>query len=194
MSNAVPQANTRTNTLAAIALVLGFVYPLLAIPVGHVARRQIVRTGERGDGLALAGLVLGYPRAHRGSECRHRLRRVRHARAEGPRRCPPSHDPEGAQPRATTGRPGRHLPVVTSTYLQSPPNLCETSKLAHPVITTIDSCRNFTAGHSKGHYRDTLNRWPSYFGAPPATPPVCRPTWRNPDATRGRSDFLSWSS
>ena len=41
MSNAVPQANTRTNTLAAIALVLGFVFPLLAIPVGHVARRQM---------------------------------------------------------------------------------------------------------------------------------------------------------
>jgi hypothetical protein len=60
MSNAVPQANTRTNTLAAIALVLGFVFPLLAIPVGHVARSQILRTGERGDGLALAGLVLGY--------------------------------------------------------------------------------------------------------------------------------------
>ena len=60
MSNTVQQANTRTNTLAAIALVLGFVFPLLAIPVGHVARSQILRTGERGDGLALAGLVLGY--------------------------------------------------------------------------------------------------------------------------------------
>ena len=60
MSNAVPQANTRTNTLAAIALVLGFVFPLLAIPVGHVARRQIARTGERGDALALIGLIFGY--------------------------------------------------------------------------------------------------------------------------------------
>jgi hypothetical protein len=27
------------------------------------------------------------------------------------------------QARATTGRPGRHLPVVTSTYLQSPREL-----------------------------------------------------------------------
>ena len=56
----LPQANTRTNTLAAIALVLGFVFPLLAIPVGHVARRQIARTGERGDALALIGLIFGY--------------------------------------------------------------------------------------------------------------------------------------
>jgi hypothetical protein len=60
MSTPVPQANTRTNTLAAIALVLGFVSPLLAIPVGHVARRQIARTGERGDALALIGRIFGY--------------------------------------------------------------------------------------------------------------------------------------
>jgi hypothetical protein len=60
MSNPVQQANPRTNPLAIVALVLGFVFPLLAIPVGHIARGQILRTGERGDGLALAGLVLGY--------------------------------------------------------------------------------------------------------------------------------------
>ena len=60
MSTPVPQTNTRTNTLAAIALVLGFIFPLLAIPVGHVARRQIARTGEWGDALALIGLIFGY--------------------------------------------------------------------------------------------------------------------------------------
>jgi hypothetical protein len=60
MSNAVQQANPRTNPLAVVALVLGFPFPLPAIPAGHVARAQVVRTGERGDGLALAGLVLGY--------------------------------------------------------------------------------------------------------------------------------------
>ena len=60
MNSAVPQAVPRTNTLAVVALILGFVMPLLAIPVAHVARRQIGRTGERGDGLALVGLVLGY--------------------------------------------------------------------------------------------------------------------------------------
>jgi hypothetical protein len=62
MSAAVPQANPRTNSVAVVALVLGFVFPLTlaAIPLGHIARRQIARTGERGDGLAVAGLVLGY--------------------------------------------------------------------------------------------------------------------------------------
>ncbi len=60
MSTPVPQTNTRTNTLAGIALVLGFIFPLLAIPVGHVARRPITRTGESGDALALIGLIFGY--------------------------------------------------------------------------------------------------------------------------------------
>jgi hypothetical protein len=43
-------------------LALGF-GPLAAVPaviVGHKALRQIRRTGERGYGLANAGLVLGY--------------------------------------------------------------------------------------------------------------------------------------
>jgi uncharacterized membrane protein len=62
MTAAVPQANPRTNSLAVVALVLGFLFPLTlaAIPLGHLARRQITRSGERGDGLAVAGLVLGY--------------------------------------------------------------------------------------------------------------------------------------
>ena len=29
-------------------------------PLGHIARREIRRTGEAGDGMATAGLVLGY--------------------------------------------------------------------------------------------------------------------------------------
>jgi hypothetical protein len=52
--------NPRTNSLAVVALILGFAFPLLAIPVGIVARSQIRRTGEQGEGLALAGLILGY--------------------------------------------------------------------------------------------------------------------------------------
>lgn len=52
--------NPRTNSLAIAALVMGFVFPLLAIPFGHVARSQIRRTGEQGGGMALAGLILGY--------------------------------------------------------------------------------------------------------------------------------------
>jgi amino acid transporter len=56
----------RTNVLAVIALVCGvaqFAVILTGIPaivIGHIARRQIRRTGEDGDGMALAGLILGY--------------------------------------------------------------------------------------------------------------------------------------
>jgi hypothetical protein len=49
-----------TNTLAILALVFGFLFPIAGIICGHIARRQIKRTGEGGDGLALAGLILGY--------------------------------------------------------------------------------------------------------------------------------------
>ena len=31
-----------------------------AIIMGHIARRQIKLSGEQGDGMALAGLILGY--------------------------------------------------------------------------------------------------------------------------------------
>jgi hypothetical protein len=56
-----------TNRLAVASLVsalLVFAVPLptsiLAIVFGHIARGQIRRTGEKGAGLALAGLVLGW--------------------------------------------------------------------------------------------------------------------------------------
>lgn len=52
--------NPHTNSMAVAALVLGIVIAPLAIPVGHIARSQIKRTGEQGNGLALAGLILGY--------------------------------------------------------------------------------------------------------------------------------------
>jgi len=58
---------SRTNGLAGVSLGFGigqFFLPifgaLVAIVCGHVARSQIRRTGEQGDGLAVAGLVLGY--------------------------------------------------------------------------------------------------------------------------------------
>lgn len=57
----------RTSGLAIASLVcgicqLGFPLPisLVAIFLGHAARRRIRQTGERGDGLAVAGLALGY--------------------------------------------------------------------------------------------------------------------------------------
>jgi hypothetical protein len=55
-----------TNALAIAALVCGvaqFITGITFIPaiiLGHVARSQIRRTGEQGDGMALAGLILGY--------------------------------------------------------------------------------------------------------------------------------------
>jgi hypothetical protein len=49
-----------TNTMAILALVLAFVFAPLGIVFGHMARRQIRQTHEQGDGLALAGLILGY--------------------------------------------------------------------------------------------------------------------------------------
>jgi hypothetical protein len=49
-----------TNTLAIIALILGFVFAPAGIVCGHIALGQIKRTGEGGRGLALAGLILGY--------------------------------------------------------------------------------------------------------------------------------------
>jgi hypothetical protein len=55
-----------TNGLAIAALVCGvggFVIGLSFIPAiicGHLARAQIRRTGEQGEGMALAGLILGY--------------------------------------------------------------------------------------------------------------------------------------
>jgi hypothetical protein len=60
-------AGARTNGLAAVSLGFGigqFFIPifgaLVAIVCGHVARGQIRRNGEQGDGLAITGLVLGY--------------------------------------------------------------------------------------------------------------------------------------
>ncbi len=57
----------RTNALAIISLVAGcaqfficIVGSIVAIVTGHIARRQIKRSGEQGAGLALAGLILGY--------------------------------------------------------------------------------------------------------------------------------------
>jgi hypothetical protein len=49
-----------TNTLAILALIFAFLFPIAGVICGHIARSQIKRTGEGGDGLALAGLILGY--------------------------------------------------------------------------------------------------------------------------------------
>jgi len=53
----------RTNGFAVGALACGIFGVFLGIPaviLGHAARGQIRKSGERGDGMAIAGLVLGY--------------------------------------------------------------------------------------------------------------------------------------
>ena len=61
-----PVPRQPTNGLAGGSLVcsmVGLLMPLLLIPgviMGHIARDQIRARNERGDGMALAGLVIGY--------------------------------------------------------------------------------------------------------------------------------------
>ena len=59
--------HNRTNPFAIAALVCGigifcggFLLGVPAVILGHKARHQIRRTHESGDGLAKAGLILGY--------------------------------------------------------------------------------------------------------------------------------------
>jgi hypothetical protein len=62
-----PPVSARTNGFAIASLVLGLIWiywvgSILAIVFGHVAIRQIARSGdqESGRGMAIAGLILGY--------------------------------------------------------------------------------------------------------------------------------------
>jgi RND superfamily putative drug exporter len=52
--------SNRTDAFAVASLVLGVVAAPLAIPFGHIARLRIKRSGDKGDALAMIGLVLGY--------------------------------------------------------------------------------------------------------------------------------------
>jgi TPP-dependent 2-oxoacid decarboxylase len=57
-----------TNGLAVTSLVMGvlgwsllpIIGAVIAVGAGHAARRAILRTGDGGNGLALAGLILGW--------------------------------------------------------------------------------------------------------------------------------------
>ena len=65
--------STQTNTLAIVSLVAGigsfvahiipgaggFTVALVAVITGYMARNQIKRTGERGMGMATAGMIIG---------------------------------------------------------------------------------------------------------------------------------------
>ncbi|PPF43964.1 hypothetical protein C5B85_12195 [Pseudoclavibacter sp. AY1F1] len=49
------------NVLAVVSLVGGIIgFNVIAVICGHVAMRQIRRTGERGMALAIIGTILGY--------------------------------------------------------------------------------------------------------------------------------------
>jgi len=52
-------AAPQTNTMAILGLVFAFVFPPLGVVFGFMGRNQIKRTGEGGDGLALAGIIVG---------------------------------------------------------------------------------------------------------------------------------------
>jgi Domain of unknown function (DUF4190)/Domain of unknown function (DUF1707) len=59
------RASSPTNGLAIASLVLGLLWmwwmgSVLAVVFGHIALKQIARSGQSGRGLAIAGVVLGY--------------------------------------------------------------------------------------------------------------------------------------
>jgi hypothetical protein len=68
-----PAIGAKTNTLAVVSLVTGigsffahvvpgiggFTVSLIAIITGYMARQQIKQTGERGMGMATAGMIIG---------------------------------------------------------------------------------------------------------------------------------------
>ncbi|MCP2040317.1 type II secretory pathway pseudopilin PulG [Neisseria sp. HSC-16F19] len=61
-------ASSETSSLALVSLIFGIlgwlllplVGSLTAVITGHMARADIRRTGKQGDGMAIAGLILGY--------------------------------------------------------------------------------------------------------------------------------------
>ncbi|GII27772.1 hypothetical protein Pmi06nite_12140 [Planotetraspora mira] len=60
-----PQDGVNSMALSSIILALSGLLAtglasLPAIVCGHIARRKIKKTGERGSGLAMAGLIVGY--------------------------------------------------------------------------------------------------------------------------------------
>jgi hypothetical protein len=61
----VPQSTTSGLAIASLACGIGEIFTvglsgIAAVILGHMARTEIRQTGKRGDGMAIAGLVLGY--------------------------------------------------------------------------------------------------------------------------------------
>ena len=57
MTDSTPR--TKRNITAVLAFVLGVLVSPMALPLGWFAREQIKRSNERGNGLAIAAIVLG---------------------------------------------------------------------------------------------------------------------------------------
>jgi hypothetical protein len=57
VTDSTPQ--TKRNITAVLAFVLGVLVSPMALPLGWFAREQIKRSNERGNGLAIAAIVLG---------------------------------------------------------------------------------------------------------------------------------------
>ena len=55
-----PPPRSDYNTLAVLSPILGVLVPPAGVALGHLALPQINRSGERGRGAAIAGLVIGY--------------------------------------------------------------------------------------------------------------------------------------
>ncbi|MEY3029021.1 MAG: hypothetical protein RL198_418 [Actinomycetota bacterium] len=59
MSSAPTSA--KTNAMAIVSLVTSILgLSLIGVITGHIGMSQIKKTGEQGNGLAVAGLVIGY--------------------------------------------------------------------------------------------------------------------------------------
>lgn len=54
-----PSPASKTNTMAILSLVFAFVFSILGIVFGVIAKKQIRQRGEGGNGLATAGIILG---------------------------------------------------------------------------------------------------------------------------------------
>jgi len=57
---ASPAGPDKYNVLAIVSLITAFFFSLVAVITGHIALSQIKKTGEKGRGLAIAGLIIGY--------------------------------------------------------------------------------------------------------------------------------------
>jgi hypothetical protein len=53
------EATGQTNIFAILSLVFAFVVPLAGLILGIIAKKQITESGEHGDGMALAGIIVG---------------------------------------------------------------------------------------------------------------------------------------